>query len=136
VQLPLTQENAGQSDRRFCVSSGQSLSGPGSISPPPLVDEPNFGVVSHPPDVVRGGFSLELERSASAELPRFFMSSARRFCIDLSVEPFSCFFRIDSPASSPKTNGARRVPIACNLAMARTLIQIVWYHTDHDQPEQ
>lgn len=36
----------------------QSLSGPGSISPPPLVAPPNFGVVNQPLLVVRGGFSF------------------------------------------------------------------------------
>ena len=38
------------------ASEIQSLSGPGSISPPPLVAPPNFGAVNQPREVVRGGF--------------------------------------------------------------------------------
>ena len=49
-------KTAGIMSAVFCIP--QSRSGPGSISPPPLVDEPNFGVVSQPLVVVRGGFSF------------------------------------------------------------------------------
>jgi hypothetical protein len=95
----------------------QSFSGPGSISPPPLVEEPNFGVVHQPRDVVRGGFSPDRLASCS------FFSGLVSGCSERSLDFFSRFPVIDFPFSLSEISSAGDVPNQQFRDVARIMIE-------------